>query len=137
MRILRMVGLVSAVTLAACGTVRQEDLRAWEGVPVEALDTHSLFITIPMVRTKTDSGIEIRNYVNSQGGASCFSSGQGRVNGRYVSSSAFTQCSDDTVVCNNIFYIKDGKVIEYAPRGMCRTNDSVRPQERYYRLKQT
>ena len=51
-----------AFAVAACAMVRQQDLDAWVGAPVEALDTHSFFITVPMVRTRTDSGIEIRNF---------------------------------------------------------------------------
>ena len=31
-------------------TVRTQDLKVWEGVPVEALDTHSIFITMPMFK---------------------------------------------------------------------------------------
>jgi S1-C subfamily serine protease len=79
--------------------VRQQDLDSWVGMPVEALDTHSLFITVPIFKTYSASGIEIRNYANGN--------------------------------CNNIFYIRDGKVLEYAPTGRCYTNDSVRPQSRY------
>jgi len=52
-----------AVVVVGC-TVRQQDLDAWVGVPVEALDTHPIFNTVPMDRTITDSGIEIRNYRN-------------------------------------------------------------------------
>ena len=36
---LSMVGAI----LTGCATVRQQDLDAWVGMPVEALDTHSLF----------------------------------------------------------------------------------------------
>ena len=58
--------------LAGCATVRQPDLDAWVGAPVEAMDTHPLFLTIPMYRTLTDSGVEIRNDVNSQEAQQCF-----------------------------------------------------------------
>ena len=69
-----------AILLSACAgmRVRQQDLNAWVGVSVEALDTHSLFLTVPMVRTKTESGIEIRNYANGRNFASC--SGFGSAN---------------------------------------------------------
>jgi hypothetical protein len=34
-------------------------------MPVEALDTHSLFIAMKLERSVTQSGIEVRNYVNA------------------------------------------------------------------------
>ena len=52
-----------------------------------------------------------------------------------MSTNAFSNCTSGWVGCNNIFYIKDGKVIEYAPTGRCYTNETVQPQERYKRLK--
>ncbi len=138
MQLLRITLMtVLGAALAACGgiLVRQQDLDAWVGVPVEALDTHSFFITVPMFRTVTSSGIEIRNYANGKDVASCFTSIGGSGGGNFVNASAFTTCSSGRVVCNNIFYIKDGKVLEYAPTGRCYTNSSLQPQSRYLRLK--
>lgn len=130
--------LMVAMVLAGCAAkvVRQQDLDAWVGMPIEALDTHSLFITVPLYKTRTESGIEIRNYANGKSSESCYSNGGAIRNpsGKYVSASTFTQCSSDRVVCNNIFYIKDGKVLEYAPTGQCMTDDTVRPQKRYLEL---
>lgn len=152
--------LVVALAAAGCATsllVRQADLDAWVGVPVVALDTHSLFLTIPVVRTVTDTGIEIRNYVNKQGVSSCFgnvqgsgqsntrisgntpAAGTGRVAGQaYTTSSAnfssFQNCSSRLVGCDNLFYIKDGKVIEYRPTGRCFTNQTVQPQPGWERF---
>jgi hypothetical protein len=133
----RNLGLIAfiALSVAGCATVRQQDLDAWVGMPVEALDTHSFFITVPMYRTVTASGIEIRNYSNGADVANCFgSAGADRV-GTYVGANAFTTCSSGRIVCNNIFYIKEGKVIEYAPTGRCYTDETVQPQARYLRLK--
>ena len=128
-----------AVTLvafaAACATVRQQDLDSWVGKPVEALDTHSLFITVPVYRTVTASGIEIRNYANGGDVVSCFSTAGAANTGTFVNANAFTTCSSGRIVCNNIFYIKDGKVLEYAPTGRCFTDERVQPQARYLRLK--
>ena len=124
-----------ALTLVGCTLVRQQDLDAWVGVPVEALDTHSIFITIPMYRTFTTSGIEIRNYVNSRNVAQCFGTGGGNISGNFVSANTFSTCSNIQIACNNIFYIKDGVVIEYAPTGRCYTNKAAQPQERYQYLK--
>ena len=132
------VTLAFLVSLASCATVRQvrqQDLDAWVAMPAEALDTHSFFITVPMYRTVTASGIEIRNYANGYDVASCFgNAGANRVGG-YVNANAFTTCSSGRIVCNNIFYIKDGKVIEYAPTGRCYTDETVQPQGRYLRLR--
>lgn len=129
--------VILATALAACAglLVRQQDLDAWVGVPVEALDTHSLFITVPMFRTVTSSGIEIRNYANGRDVASCFTNAGANQTGNFVNASAFTTCSSGRVVCNNIFYITDGRVVEYAPTGRCYTNSTVQPEPRYLKLK--
>jgi hypothetical protein len=133
---LRLAAIVIALLLSACAglLVRQQDLDAWVGVPVEALDTHSFFITVPMFRTVTESGIEIRNYANGRDVASCFTNAGANRSGNFVNATAFTSCSSGRIVCNNIFYIKDGKVVEYAPTGRCYTDSSVQPQARYQRL---
>jgi hypothetical protein len=131
---MRGMVLFMAFLLAGCATVRQQDLDAWKDVPVEALDTHSLFITMPMYRTISSSGIEIRNYVNSREVASCYSGGSGVVNGNIVNANRFTTCSSNHIACNNIFYVKDGKVLEYVPRGRCKTNETVQPEPRWRRL---
>ena len=129
---------VVCLMMAGCATVRQvrqQDLDAWVGMPVEALDTHSLFLTVPMYRTVSSSGIEIRNYANGADVARCFGSGSAYAGGgRTVNATTFSTCTSNRVVCNNIFYVKDGKVLEYAPTGQCYTDDSVRPQKRYLNL---
>ena len=122
------------LVLTSCATVRQQDLDAWVGAPVEALDTHSIFLTMPMYRTISESGIEVRNYANGRQVASCFGSGSAYVTGNYANLNTFTNCSSTSIVCNNIFYIKDGVVIEYAPTGRCYTNETAQPQARYKRL---
>lgn len=131
----RTTAASAVLFLASCATlgVRQADLDAWVDVPVEALDTHTIFLSIPMFRTSTASGIEIRNYANGKDVASCYSNAGIVASGAYVSTaraSAFTSCSSGRVVCNNIFYIRDGRVLEYAPTGNCYTDDRVRPQRR-------
>ena len=115
---------------AALMGVRQSDLDLWVDVPVLALDTHSLFLTVPMVKTITDSGIEIRNYVNKRGVASC--GGTGRLS--YSNFNTFQTCSTGLVGCDNIFYIRDGKVIEYKPVGHCYTDETVRPEKGWERF---
>ncbi len=88
-----------------------------------------------MVRTKTESGIEIRNYANGRNFASCSGFGSANAASSWVNANAFSNCTSGWVGCNNIFYIKGGKVIEYAPTGRCYTDETVQPQERYKRLK--
>ena len=125
-----------SVLLTACvAMVRQQDLDAWVGMPVDALDTHSFFLTVPMVRTKTDSGIEIRNYANGRNFSGCSGYGSANAVGSWVNANAFSTCTSGWVGCNNLFYIKDGKVLEYAPTGRCKTDETVVPQQRYLRLR--
>lgn len=131
----RFVVAALAVVLAGCGMlVRQQDLDAWVGVPVEALDTHSFFLTVPLIRTRSESGLEIRNYANGIDVARCAGTANANVSGSWVNANAFSNCTSGRVVCNNIFYIRDGKVLEYAPTGRCYTDASVQPQARYRRL---
>ena len=133
----RIVILSFGIFLIGCAAVmgvRQQDLDAWVGMPVEALDTHSFFITVPVYKTRTESGIEIRNYANGSEVASCYSSAGAYGSGKYVNANAFTTCSNNKVVCNNIFYIKEGKVLEYAPTGRCYTDETITPQARYRNL---
>lgn len=128
--------IVVTLLLSACGSmVRQQDLNAWVGMPVEALDTHSFFLTVPMVRTRTDSGIEIRNYANGRNFSGCSGYGSANAVGSWVNANAFSTCTSGWVGCNNLFYIKDGKVLEYAPTGRCKTDETVVPQQRYLRLR--
>jgi hypothetical protein len=105
------------LSLSGCAglLVRQQDLDAWVGVPVEALDTHSLFLTVPMIRTKTESGLEIRNYANGKNISSCSGFGNAAASGGWVQASAFSNCTSGWQGCNNIFYIRNGKVLEYTP----------------------
>ena len=83
---------IAALTLVLAGcalilTVRQEDLDAWVGMPVEALDTHSFFITLPLAKTITSSGIEIRNYPKKRNIGRCFGSGNINASGYMYGSS--------------------------------------------------
>ena len=65
--------------LSGCASVHKEDLDAWEGAPVAVLDAHPIFLTMPVVRTKTSDGTEIRNYVNSANVSTCTGGGGVRV----------------------------------------------------------
>lgn len=131
---------LSVLILISCATVRQEDLNAWKGVPVSALDTHSIFLTMPMVKTFSENGTEIRNYINGKTIANCHATGGGSnqatgyAAGSYVNVmsmsnfNAFQSCASRFVACNNIFYIRKGKVIEYKPSGQCFTDARAQPE---------
>lgn len=126
------IAVIVAGTLTGCATVRQSDLDAWVGMPVEALDTQSFFITLPMTKKVTASGIEVRNYANTKVLQDCDDTAYATpVKGGSVTAYGTTTCTSSKVGCNNIFYIKNGKVLEYAPTGQCMTNETVRPQKRY------
>lgn len=124
------VAMAIVSLIAACAakpTVRQHNLNAWVGVSVEALDTHVFFMTVPMFRTKTGSGTEIRNYAYGYDFQECFSKAGASNVGDFVNEDAFIACSSSRIVCNNIFYIKEGTVLEYAPTGRCDTNEKLHP----------
>jgi hypothetical protein len=125
------LGLFLLASGCADPVVRQQDLGVWVGMPVAALDKQPLFVTLPMIRTTTDGGIEIRNYASGRGFASCAGSGNAIAVGTYVSAEAFANCTSGWAGCNNIFHIRDGAVLEYAPTGRCYTNESVWPTARY------
>ena len=64
-----MRGLIFCVILlglAGCLTVRKAHLNAWRNQPVESLDTQPFFLSLPMTRTFTGSGMEIRTYRNGR-----------------------------------------------------------------------
>ena len=131
---------IMVVLLAGCATVHQSDLDAWVGVPVIALDTHSFMLTLPMVKTVTDSGVEIRVYSNKRGVSSCGGSRFGAVNSpqgtamSYQSFTAFRNCTSGLVGCDAVFYIRDGKVIEVKAVGRCYTDERSRPEKGYERF---
>lgn len=120
--------------LAGCAAppvVHHEDVQVWAGIPVAALDTHRFFSTLPMVRTITPAGIEIRDYVDKRYVAGCLPSANANTKiftmntGMYK---AFRACSENMVGCDNVFYIDQGIVTQFAPSGQCKTSDAVRPQ---------
>jgi hypothetical protein len=104
--------------------VSTEDLNAWKGVPVNQLDTHSFWVTIPLIKTQTANGIEIRNYRNGRFASSCYANS-------YLPYQVFVNCNSGEIVCNNLFYIKDGIVLEYKPVGRCRTARFLQPENIY------
>jgi hypothetical protein len=84
-----------------------------------------------MTRRIADSGLEIRNYANGSSITSCFNSGTAKASGNKANYAGNTFCGTNENVCNNIFYIKDGRVIEYAPTGSCFTDERAQPSSRW------
>src|SRR6266545_2890104 len=110
--------LVPSLMTVGCATVRQADLDAWVGQPVLALETHPIFLTIPVVKTQASDGTEIWNYVNGANLGQC--SGGGSIFGSrvdYATYSKFSTCVQRFAACNNIFFMRDGKVVRYTPVG--------------------
>lgn len=127
--------LALVVALSGCATVRQADLDSWVGQPVAVLETHPVFLTIPVVKTVASDGTEIWNFVNGANIGQC--SGGGNVYGKrlnYASYSQFASCVQRFAACNNIFYIRDGKVQRYTPVGTggarCYTTEQLQPHSR-------
>jgi len=133
--------VIAAAGLSNCALVykvHQEDLDAWIGVPVEYLDMHPIFISMNLTKSISANGVEIRNYRNGGIHTSCRMVGQ-VATPHYISNSAGTfysgttysggtpDCSSEEIVCNNIFYVKDGKVLQYLPTGRCYTDSRLRP----------
>lgn len=124
-----------ALVVASCVTapqVHQEDLQSWVGRPIDDLDKHPVFLTLQAVRTRTNDGTEIRNYLNGRNTVSC--SGGGTVFAGYLDTASynrFSSCMQSFPACNNIFYIKNGVVTQYSPIGtggaQCYTNEKLRP----------
>ena len=139
--------LFVAALVTGCATkipiVRQSDLDAWRDVPVIALDTHSLLLTFPMVRTITESGLEIRIYSERINVSSCHGGGGGVASslwGTPMSSAlfnAYQSCVSRLVGCDGLFYIRDGTVLDAKVvdnTGRCATDESYRPEPGYERF---
>jgi hypothetical protein len=128
----RVAVVTIACVLGGCATVRQEDLQSWEGQPVAALESHPVFLTMPVVRTTTSDGVEIRHYVNGREVTSC--SGGGTVFAGSVSMATYNQfasCVRNFGACNAIFYIRNGRVESLSAVGTggarCYSNETMRP----------
>ncbi len=130
---MRMLSLVPALALVGCATVQQADLDAWVDQPVAKLEQHPIFLTIPVVKTKTSDGTEIWNYINGGNIGACSGGGSVAVGRQvdYATYSAFSSCMSRFAACNNIFYVQNGRVLRYTPVGSggasCYTDERVRP----------
>jgi len=103
-------GLVLA-SLLGCATVNPADTEAWVGQPVLLLEKQPYFISMRVVKTQASDGTEIWNYVNGRDVSVCNQDGTiwgHRVGwGTYM---GFADCTSHYSSCNNIFYIRDGRV---------------------------
>lgn len=129
---LRVAVLALCIMIGGCAGVRQEDTQSWVGASVATLDLHPIFLTLPVVKTKAADGTEIRNYINGRNIGSC--SRGGMVIGHTVdlaSYHSFTNCMQSFAACNNIFYIRGGRIVRYTPVGTggarCYTDETTRP----------
>ena len=124
-----VLGVTGCINTAA--EVRQQDLDAWVGQPVIALELHPVFITMPVVKTTASDGTQIWNYVNGRGVGNCLHSGSilGAVD--YATYLGFNNCMAGFAACNNIFYIRDSRIMKYTPVGTgglrCYTDESLQP----------
>jgi hypothetical protein len=131
----KMLAVLVCCVLGGCSLfyeVRQEDLDAWAGQPVLALEKHPVFLTMPVIKTRASDGTEIWNFVNGRNVSVCSSSGS--VFGRVVDSTTYSQfsnCMQRVQACNNIFFITNGVVERYTPVGSggvrCYTNEALQP----------
>jgi len=125
--------VLAAVTLFGCATVRQADLDSWVGQPVSRLETHPIFLTIPVVKTQASDGTVIWNYVYGGNIGMCFGGGNvnNTMNINYAAYSSYSNCISRFGACNNIFYIKNGHIIQVTPVGSggvrCYTDERYRP----------
>jgi hypothetical protein len=129
---MRWAVLVLVGLLVGCGTVRTQDLAAWEGQPVSKLDTHPFFFTLPVEVRQLGDGVEIRNYVNGRNVGTCFQNARATAFSPYtVTATGLNFCSQSFMACNNIFLIRDGRVERYTPVGSggarCMTDERVTP----------
>ena len=93
-----------------------------------------------MVRTMTDTGVEIRVYSNKQGISRCVNNAQGNVNAQrgstiaYANFNTYQNCSSQIVGCDAIVYIRDGKVLQVKGVGLCYSDERSRPEPGYERF---
>lgn len=106
------------IALAACVTVREEDLNSWVGQPVSKLDRHPVFSLMPVEVQQSPDGTEIRNYVNGANVRSCFGSSTASAFSPYmITVNSGGSCVQRFAACNNRFYIQRGVVQQYVPVG--------------------
>ncbi len=128
-----MTLLLILLLFNGCMSVRQVDIDSWVGQPIYKLESHPIFVTLPVIKTQTSDGTEIWNYVNGANLSNCMGNGSLYTNNKmdYNSYNYFSNCMQRYAACNNLFYIRDSKVINYTPIGTggarCYTNEKLQP----------
>ena len=129
MRMLVMLCLCLCLAAAAC--VRAEDLQAWVGQPVSALQSHPIFGAMTAQRVPYSGTVEIWNYKNGYEVTTC----EVTVRDRAASSSTYagtSECVTGFRGCNNFFFVRNGIILEYKPIGsggaICYTDSSLQPR---------
>lgn len=137
---MKLSNLLIILFLTGCATpheplrVHQEHLDAWTGMPIEALETHTWFLTRPRVKSKTSGGTEIWHYYDGYAATKCNSHGNVSVNNSLFLPSAqyrsWASCADMKVGCNSIFFVKNNIITKYQVTGSCYTSKILLPQHR-------
>lgn len=113
-------------------TVRQYDLKAWEGAPTRDLQTHPLFSTLSKRVERLNDGEEFWTYSNcleQQQPISCNTSGSS-MSKTYESSTSCSGGGTHTTCCYNQFLVQGDHVMSYRAIGNCYTDCSTRPASR-------
>jgi hypothetical protein len=101
---------------------------AWVGQPVEVLDSNPSLSTLPMTTTNIAGGVEVRAYSDRRTVQDC--SGSASVASVYGSKGQ-RPCAHLVLGCDNLFYIRDGRVLQYVPTPVgatsCSTSELVLP----------
>jgi hypothetical protein len=131
----KLFAIALLIFAAGCLGVRQQDLDPWVGQPVSALETQPVLATMRLVRTRASDGTELWNYVNGRNIGAC--TGGGTVFAGFIDMAtynSFSSCISTFAACNNIFYVKNGRVLSYNPVGSgglrCYTDETLRPNFR-------
>lgn len=123
--------VVLCAVLAGCALpgVKSEDVDAWAGQPVSVLETHPFFVTIPVKKTVASDGTQVWNYFNGAVASQCDSTAYGSPKAGFATGEQ--TCATREVGCNNLFYVREGRVVQYRPvasgGARCVTTAMLRP----------
>ena len=140
-----MALVACALSFSTQAKTNFEDIDAWRGVSINALDTHQIWNRIKQLKATNAEGEEVRVYVNryERSDKNAFLTIDGLVflkpelsnlcatkfKAGYKDLLAYLKCSDKLYGCDNVFVLKDNQVISYTPVGNCSTNPKLRPVE--------
>lgn len=116
--------VVLALAAGCAGTVRQQDLAAWQGAPTAELQTHQLYSTRPKTTEKLADGSELWTYSNCGSGTSprvCNMVGETMV---CTGGHQYESC------CYSQFMVNGPRVAWVRMTGSCHSDCSVRPASR-------